>query len=148
MSYFSLTMRDAYGRETSKRLEVEPQVDLATYATVAQDVNDKLADVTDLGIVRFDLVLENIITPSSAISPGANVDVGATFSGELSLDGNKKAAHKLPGFITLYVGADGSIDITQAEVAAWLDLFATIGGVLLLSDGEQIESWLSGRLDR
>ena len=146
MPYLSLTFMDDYGRTTVRRVEIEEQNALLDYSTLATDVTGKYNAITDLALVRTDLVLN--MGDTAAVVAGANVDVGATFQGLLSGGENKKASLKIPGIKAAFVGPDGTIDITQAEIAAYLDEFLTVGGDCLLSDGEQIESWLSGRLDK
>jgi hypothetical protein len=143
-----MTLRDDYGRETTKRIELVEQVLLADYQTLADAVTGALAPITDLGVVRCDLVIEDFSSLGSIIASGANVDVGATFTGELVGGGNKKASHKVPGITASFVGADGTIDITATEIAAYLALFEQSSDQALLSDGEQIEDWLRGKLDR
>lgn len=146
MPYLSCTFVDSFGRITRKRIEIEEQVLLADYQTVAGAVANELDPITDLGLLRMDLILS--MGESFAVTAGANVDVGATFSGYIDGGAGKKASHKVPGFKTSLVDTDGSIDLTQADVDAYLDLFLAAGGYCELSDGEQISSWISGSLDK
>jgi hypothetical protein len=145
MPLVSVTLVDAFGRTTNRRYELEPQLDLATYETVVADYVADLLAVTDLGLVKADLILPQLGLGSTP-EVGANVDVGATFSGLLEGDEGKKASIKLPGIAMVNVNPDGSVPITGV-VEEWLGNFET-GGVFLLSDGESIESWLAGALDR
>lgn len=148
MPYLSLTLRDDFGRETVKRFELVPQSTLAEYDDACEAIVDALALITDLGIVRHDLVLTAFVSGGGTIAEGANVDVGATFVGEIDGGNGKKASHKVPGIHMTYVGADGSIDVTQEDIAAYLGLFLDGTGVCLISDGEDMDVWLTGRLDR
>jgi hypothetical protein len=143
----SLSLVDDYGRTTRRTYEMVTQADLAAYETAVAAVLVDLAAVTDLGVVRADLVIEDI-SAGFAVTADANVDVGATFTGYVEGGGGKKASHKLPGIKESLVGADGSIPLTGV-VAAWLTDFEADGAnLLLISDGEEIDYWLAGALDR
>jgi hypothetical protein len=146
MAFLSLSMIDSFGRTTKKLVELETQVDLAAYQAAAVAYLAALQAVTDLGVVRADLIID-AISAGFAVTAGANVDVGATFSG-LITDGNgKKASLKLPGIKLSLVDADGSVDVEDVTVAAWLAQYLA-AGAFMLSDGETIASWLAGILDK
>jgi len=145
MPYLSVQLADAFGRVTRRSYEIDTQVDLAAYQAVVTSFIGALEDVTDLGLVRADIVI-----PATAggfdVTEGANVDVGATFSG-LIVDGNgKRASHKVPGIKLALVDPDGSVPI-DGVVATYLGEFED-GEDFKLSDGEQIESWTRGTLDK
>lgn len=144
--YFSFTLVDAYGRTTSKRIEVESQALLGDYQTLCTALVADLQAVTDLGLVRAEVTIP--MTDSFAVTAGANVDVGATFSGWLYGALGKKASWKLPGIKAAKVNADGTIDIAEADIEDVLERFLQASGDLRLSDGEQIESWIAGALDK
>jgi hypothetical protein len=146
MPFFSLSLVDAFGRRTTKRIEVETQILLADYQAIATDVAGKLDAITDLQLVRMDLVLS--MGETFDVVAGANVDVGGTFTGRIDGGEGKQASHKVPGFKLGKVDPDGTIDLTDADVDAYLDLYLAAGGTLLLSDGEQMEAWVKGHLDR
>jgi len=145
MPAISVTLRDAYGREKRKLYGLETQVDLAAYNAVVAALMAAIAGVSDLGIVRCELV----IGPYGVTDPvaGSNVDVGATFQALLEGAEGKKASHKLPGIKAAKVAADGTIDIADEDVAEYLALFET-AGPLTLSDGETVDTWLKGTLDK
>jgi len=144
-AYLSCTLQDSYGRTTKRVYEMDSQLLLADYDTAATAFGLALADVTDLALIRADLIVPAII-PGFAVTAGANVDVGATFQG-LVVDGNgKKASVKLPGIKAALVDSDGTVEIT-GDIATWLAEF-TDGEDFMLSDGEQIDSWIKGTLDR
>jgi hypothetical protein len=143
--WISMTLTDDYGRTTTKRIEIAQQLTIAAYQTVIGLILTDLEAVTDLGCVRVDLVLEGFDS-GWAVTSGANVDVGGTFSGYI-LDGDgKKASHKVPGIKPSLVDSDGSIDITGA-VATYLGHFEPIDDARL-SDGERIDTWIQGSLDK
>ena len=145
MPILSLTMADSYGRQTVKRVEMETQVDIATYGLVADAFVAALQAVTDLELVRCDLILRGI-SDGFAVTAGANVDVGATFSGYIEGGDGKKASHKVPGIKASLVDPDGSIPLTGV-VGTYLAEFETAGD-FELSDGETISAWIRGVLDR
>jgi len=104
--------------------------------------------VTDLACIRADIILTGAGTPF-AVTAGANVDVGATFSGTLYAKGSAKASLRLPGIKAAKVSADGSVDIAEADIEDWLELWVeTTPHTMLLSDGDTIAGWISGSLDR
>lgn len=145
--YFSLTLADAYGRETVKRIEIKEQLDMAAYEALFNTVITNLQAITDLAIVRADMTLTNVIPLTGTPTAGANVDTGGTFQAELAGEQNRKASHKVPGIKPAFVGAQGTIDPTQATVSDYLDLFLE-ANECLLSDGESVGSWIKGTLDR
>ena len=144
-AYLSLTMGDDYGRTTSRRFEMIQQSTIGEYITAIEAFLTQLAAVTDLSVIRADLVVLAAGT-AFAVTAGANVDVGATFSGLVEDGDGKKASMKVPGIKASLVSADGSVPITGA-VAAWLGNFED-GEDWQLSDGEYIEAWIKGALDR
>lgn len=145
MPILSMTLADAYGRQTTRRYEMETQVDILTYQTVADAFSAALQAVTDLALVRADLILQGITAPF-AVTAGANVDVGGTFSGYIDGGDGKKASMKLPGVKVAFVDPDGSIPLVGA-IDTWLSSFET-AGAFRLSDGETIDAWIRGTLDK
>jgi len=103
-----------------------------------------LQAVTDLGCVKASIIIP-ISAPEWAETAGANVDTGATFSGWVSV-GQKKASLKIPGIKATLVGADGSV-ADGGVTATFLDEFEDAAD-FNLSDGEQIDTWIRGALDR
>lgn len=145
MPILSITLGDDYGRTTNKRFEIQEQATLADYGLQIADFVADLEAVTDLGVVKVDLIIQQD-GYDSLPGTGANVDVGATFSGYLSAGNGKKASMKLPGIQPGLVNPDGSVPISGAT-ATWLEAFETTGQ-FQLSDGEQIETWIRGVLDK
>lgn len=144
-AFLSLVLKDAYGRTTTRLLECETQLLLADYVTLANTVIPEYLALTDLGLVRADLIIKEMQTPTEAAA-GANVDVGATFSGWITGEQGKKASFKMPGIKAALVDADGSIPIT-GDVATYLGNYAD-GSWLQISDGETVDDWIKGTLDR
>lgn len=144
MPYFHVVLADSYGRQTRKRIEVETQTLLGDYENVANALAADLQNVTDLQLLRIDLVVS--MAESFAGVAGSNIDVGATFSGYLQGGDGKKASLKLPGIKASLVASDGTVPIT-GNVSDYLDNWLTAGD-LMLSDGETISAWISGSLDK
>lgn len=144
--WMSLTLVDIYGRTTRMRREMQPHLLLAEYVAEIDIFVAALEAVTDLGVVRADFSQEGISTPSGAHA-GSNVDVGATFSGWIVDGDGKKASTKLPGIKAAMVETDGSVDVLGAEIAAFLAMYADAGD-FYISDGENVDLWIKGTLDR
>jgi len=145
MPYLSVSMIDSMGRTTKRTYEMDTQSTLADYITAATSFVAALEDVTDLGAIRVDLVITALVEGFD-VTEGANVDVGATFSGLIEGGNGKRASMKVPAIKSSLVNADASVPITGV-VAAFLGEFED-GEDFKLSDGEQISSWLKGTLDR
>jgi len=145
MPILSVRLSDAYGRTTNKRFEIEEQALLADYVTAIGTFISDLEAVTDLGVEKVDLIIpqDGYASTPTALS---NVDVGATFSGLLAAGNGKKASMKVPGIQAALVDADGSVPLAGAT-ATFLANFET-AGAFMLSDGETIDSWLRGILDK
>ena len=141
----TLTLIDSRGRPTKRRYEITQQADLAAYIAVCATLIGALEDITDLGLARADMI---IMHPTEGWVAGedSNIDVGATFSGLIHEGNGAKASHKVPGFKMSLVGGDGSIALTGV-VATYLGEFLD-GEDFTLSNGDQIDSWLKGVLDK
>lgn len=147
--YLSLTLRDGFDRETVKRIEFQDKLLLENYVLNANGLMTDLAAITDLQIVRAAMVLTDGLSLPVTDPTGSNVDVGGTFVGQVEAGDGKKAAHKVPGIKMDLVGPGGVIDVADEDVAAYLTHFETDGdNDFYLSDGETIEEWLIGTLDK
>lgn len=145
---YSFTLVDDYGRITHRTFEADQVALLADQITALENVINQLAAVTDLGLVRADLVYVGAGT-GFAVTAGANVDVGATFSGYIEAGNGKKASTKVPGIKAALVDPDGSIPLDDADMEDWLELFVhDTPNSLFLSDGEDIDYWIRGTLDK
>jgi len=138
-----LRMRDAFSRYTSKTLETETDVLATAQAAVTAFLTD-LNPCTDL-TVEYVTYSYKDATQSVAGEAGSNVDVGATFRGRVT--SGEIAVVKIPGFPLSKVGANGYIDLSDADVAALLDNWEA-AGAFTLSDGEVIAEWIDGQLDK
>lgn len=145
---YSLTLIDDYGRNKTMVLEAEQVLLLADQITALENVINQLAAVTDLGLVRADIHYIGAGTPF-AVTADANRDVGATFSGLIEAGNGKKASTKIPGIKPALVNADGTITVSNVDIEDWLELFVEdTPHSLFLSDGETIDYWLRGSLDK
>lgn len=139
-----LTLDDAYGRTTHRVYGMEEVTTLAQMQTDAAEFLAALENVTDLGCVKASISFD-VTSPEFAETAGANVDTGGTFSGWIDA-GMKKGSMKIPAIKPALVGSDGTIAISGAT-AIFLALFED-ADVFNLSDGEQIEAWIKGKLDK
>lgn len=147
-AYFSLTLIDDSGRTTHRVIECEEKTLKADQVTLLEAFLLDLKDVTDLGVVRADIVFTAMGTPF-AVTEGANKDVGATFQGLIEGGNGKKASLKLPAIKAAFVNGDGTVTVDGADaIADYLAYWVhDTPGELFLSDGEDIDYWLRGSLD-
>jgi hypothetical protein len=144
-----MTLIDGFDRTTTKRVELTDQVLWADLLTNAETYMTNFLAVSDLNIVKAHVQTDDGLTVPSQDPAGSNIDVGATFSGYIGDAAGKKASHKVPGFPLAKVGPQGVIDLTDADVAAYLDLMGDPpDNKVKISDGEWIETWISGSLDK
>lgn len=148
-TYLHITLEDGYGRTTHKRIEMTNQLLLADYVMNAETLLTALDTITDLSIVKAAIATDDGLTWNTKDPGTSNVDVGATFSGWVGGTPGKKASLKVPGIDLSYVGAQGVIDVTDVDIFAYLDLFGDPpDNKFKVSDGEYIETWIQGTLDR
>lgn len=142
-----ITLRDAYGRQTRMVREMKDQLLLLDYLTEIGEFVGKLLTISDLGLVTADFAVTGEESPTDPES-GANVDVGATFVGYgVGENAGRKLTTKVPGIKSTYVDAQGGIDVTQADIAAYLAEFLEAGD-WKISDGESVGEWIAGTLDK
>lgn len=141
----SLTLEDSKKRTTKRVYGMDTQTLLADYLTAIGTFLTALTAVTDLGMVKADLIIP-VTGLTWAYTAGANIDVGGTASGWLDTTEPKKASAKIPHIKDSLVSADGSIAISGAT-ATYLAEFETDAD-FTLSDGEQIDSWIKASLDK
>lgn len=143
----SLTFEDSYGRRKRKLIEIEHQALIADEVAIAVAFSTALEAVTDLGLVRCDIIIQAVDEGFDAVAL-SNVDTGATFSGVLYDKNGQKASFKLPGIKSALVGSDGKVALTGA-VGTMLAFFVQATPFDLgISDGETIDHWLKGTLDK
>jgi hypothetical protein len=145
--FYSFTLIDSHGRTTKRVIQAVEVALKADQITDLEATIDDLEAITDLGLVRADIIYTAAGTPF-AVTEDSNVDVGATFTGVLYNKNGKKASIKVPG-IKMEFAELGVIAPSQEAIAAWLDRFVEdTPHNLMCSDGETMESWTAGSLDR
>lgn len=143
-SYVTFRIRDAYGRTKSKKVELYSQ-DAAQMETDAALIAAELQEVMDGHIESYFVTGVNNIAGTPVA--GSNVDTGVTVS--CLMADTSKAALKWPTPKAAIFNPDGSLDLTNADVIDVEALFqAGLGQVAYLSDGETLDSFLSGSLDK
>ena len=140
----SIQMRDSYGDIYTKEIETDTLVLATAQAEIAAFLL-VLEPITDLGVVS---VKYSYRDTAGAFDPVANSsrDVGATFQGVNQVGQN--VSLKIPGIKSTFVGAQRTIDVTNVSIDAALDYWLTGTGSFTLSDGDTVESWTKGTLDR
>jgi hypothetical protein len=136
-----IEMVDDYGRTTSRRFTVTDALMADALTSVGGLITDFL-DVSDLGTMKHDIALRTVAT--NAAQTGANKDVGGTL--HCVLDNAKMYPLKIPGIKDTMLNPDGSIDIADAAIIAYVANFLT-GGKFRVSEGNYVTEILYGELD-
>jgi hypothetical protein len=145
--YLTFQLKDSRKRIKRRTIQLDTQATLVDYQAVTTAMVSALNAVTDLELVKVELTLPQ--TGSFAGEADSNVDVGATFTGVLYQKQGQKASLKIPGFPMSLVNADGSITVAAVDVAPFLAFFLHATPYdAYVSDGETIEAWETGRLDK
>lgn len=139
----TIAMRDSNNYLTRKTVETRTTV-LATAQAAVDALLSHLNPVTDLTV---DAVTYSYLDGTQTLAGEAesNVDLGATFIGK-NVDGEKVVV-KVPGFPQSKVGVNGGIDLSDVDVAAFLDHFEGTGD-FYVSDGETVAEWVKGYRDK
>ena len=135
---------DAYGYQTTKSFTtVSTMADFPTGLAAAAALASDIADISGLDVLAYSLRQRVIYTDTA--DAGSKVDVGATFV--LRKADNYKGIVKVPGPVDSIFNADGTVDMTDGLVTAFVGNFIT-GSDWTFSDGEQASVAISGRLDK
>lgn len=140
----AVTLKDAFGRSTTKRFEAEAAT-VANAQTYTDALLAALALVSDLGHVKAVFEVPLTITVPVAAVTGANVDVGATL--HTTLASAKGYGLKIPSVKLSLIESDGRVDIADTDVVDYVAMFLS-SGHWNVSDGEHIVSVVSGELDK
>jgi hypothetical protein len=145
---FSVTLIDADMRTTTRIFQL---VENTTPADAITDIGTfipALKAVTNCGVIKCTLMVPVDPTPTAGAA-GSNIDAGATVTGWVNLY-TKKATVKWPDPDADARAGDGSIVLAETNVATFLELFESTGGIMQVSDGEVIleDGWIKGKLDR
>lgn len=133
-------LADDFNRGRSMNFQAD-EIDFATMQTVATGFLADLAGLTKLEIVTYTIKLKQAY--SDAVTAGANKDAGITLSFRKA-DGEKTPL-QVPDPVAGVVLGDGSVDLTDANLVAFVDNWLT--GNFRISDGETAVALLSGKLD-
>jgi len=137
-----VTMVDDYGRSLTKGFETDAAT-IANAITYTEAGLTALHAISDAGWQKQDYL--SAATTTQAPGAGANRDVGATL--RVTLNNGKNYALKIPMPAAGIVNPDGSIDIGDADLLAYVALFE-VGGHLRVSEGNYVTALLSGALDK
>jgi len=137
------TYIDYHTRLYRKSFEMDA-TDLATLMTDWSTVEAAYDGVTE-GALRRVSASTKIDSGNLAPTEGANRDVGATFLGQDS--NGDPVIVKVPGFDASFADTYGNIDLTDVTVAAFLALFEA-AGPCTASDGQKVDVWIKGTLDK
>lgn len=136
----NVSLVDAYGRPASKRYDIVAATQ-PDAVTLAGNFMADLAGITGLRILSY--VVGEKVTYTDVVTAASNRDAGATFS--VRTQDNEKATVKVPGPIADIFNTDGTIDLTDGAVTAFMSEF--LAGNVLVDDGEVVTEVISGRLD-
>lgn len=136
-----ITLQDAYTRRTTKRFEGD-FLDFVTAQTALVLLVADLDALSESQVIAYSCSQKSDYAGS--LVAGANNDAGITLS--VMKTDNEKAVLKVPAPIASVINADGTVDITAEEVTDYVDNWIT--GTWTISDGEEVDSLLSGKLDK
>jgi len=142
-AFTELTVMDSFQRTKRKRVEMV-SVDPVQMDLDANTILTAYQNATDGGIIRIDVRGSSDV--AAVVPAGTNIDSGVTVSCRL-FGSTEKASLKWPAPALAMFNADGTLNLADAAVLAVQALYES-GGVALLSDGQSIESFLSGSLDK
>lgn len=144
MNGVSIKYLDVYGRTATRRYRTVDQTNLADANDVAELVVGAVSDLILGGIILARKWRREVY--AGALTGLANLDEGATFNCDLG--GGTWGFVKLPApKKSNYVLADGSVDMANADVAAFAALFTGAAPRFVVSDGEAVLAIPSGKLD-
>jgi hypothetical protein len=144
-AFVTMRVLDAYGRTKSKRVGL-----VSTDAT--QGETDKAAIIAAYAAVMDGHIMSSTYSGQDdhAGSPvaGSNVDTGVTVSCQLA-GRPERAPLKWPTPKAAIINPDGTLDLTNVAVQAVEALYVTATpAIATLSDGETIDGFVSGMLDK
>jgi hypothetical protein len=144
-AFVTMRVLDAYGRTKSKRVGL-----VSTDAT--QGETDKATIIGAYAAVMDGHIMSSTYSGQDdhAGSPvaGSNVDTGVTVSCQLA-GRPERAPLKWPTPKAAIINPDGTLDLTNVAVQAVEALYVTATpAIATLSDGETIDGFVSGMLDK
>ena len=140
----TITFEDTYGRR--KRKEVEMVTDDAATAEIdAASIATAYDAATDGFVRRYQVNSVNEF--EGAVGAGINADSGVTCTCQLN-GRPERASLKWPMPLLAMFLPDGRLNTTHASIVALEGIYAPTTGIATLSDGEEVDSILSGQLDK
>lgn len=145
----TFTLQDAYGRKTRKRYETEDisgadiGAEFLLAHTAAGDLFTDLSNLTEAEVLYYTVGTE--VTATDSVVAEANIDEGLTMT--VTKPDNKRGTLKVPAPINAVFNADGTVDLTDAAITAYIANFQS-GGDFTFSDGEKVDVLVSGKLDK
>ncbi len=137
----ALTYVDAFQRRGTKRYELSA-LDFTAALARAATLATALGNLMEGDILKYTVGQE--VPYTDTVVAGANRDEGITISADLGA--GKTASIKVPTPAKSVVNADGTIDLTDALITAFETEF--LSGEVLVSDGEVVLDFLTGKLDK
>jgi hypothetical protein len=134
---------DYYGRETTRSYQVEA-TDFAAAETQLAAFVPLVQAVTMLSVYKARLSSDQLF--AGVVSANANRDEGQTITAEIGGIVGKKGSIQLPGPILTIRNSDGTINIDDAAMLALEAGFPAQG--VLVSDGEEVDSFVKSTLDK
>jgi len=142
----SIQMRDSMGRTTTRVYGLTEVTTVGDAETDAAALAALLDAASELGINKVTLLWDCDVA-ATAPTAGSNVDEGGTVSGWVEVY-KKKASLKVPAPIAASRGADGTLTLAEANLAAFLAEFVTTTGTASVSDGDTFASFIKGVVDK
>lgn len=137
----AMTYVDAYQRRGTKRYELSA-TDFTAALARAATLATALGNLMEADILKYTVGQE--VPYTDTVDAGANRDEGITISADLGA--GKTAAIKVPTPVNTVINPDGTVDITDGLITAFEAEF--LSGEVLVSDGETVLDFLSGKLDK
>jgi hypothetical protein len=139
----AVTLFDKHGYETVRKFEIRGADANAIAVNAAAFLAD-LQAITRLGTRKAAVLIP--ISGEDACGDPSYTDLGVTIRGKSATDGETVIV-KVPDLDPTMYDDDGKVILTDVSVDAFLDNFLATG-VAYVSDGESVDSWLFGTLDK
>ena len=137
----ALTYVDDFQRRGTKRYELDT-LDFTAALARAATLATALSNIMEGDILKYTVGQE--VPYTDTVVADANRDAGITLSCDLGA--GKTAAIKVPTPTMTVVNADGTVDLTDGLITALETEF--LSAEVLVSDGEVVLDFLSGKLDK
>jgi hypothetical protein len=142
----SIQMRDSMGRTTTRVYGLTEVTTIGDAETDAAALAALLDATSELGLNKVTLLWDCDVA-ATAPTAGSNVDEGGTVSGWVEVY-KKKASLKVPAPIAAARVSDGTLLLSQADLAAFIAQFVVTTGTASVSDGDTFASFIKGVVDK